>query len=183
MPLEKGKSPNAFKHNIKAEMHAGKPLKQSLAIAYAMKRKKMAMGGMVDNEEAKADEAQYGHVTDYAMVPLKDPDDAQYLSKSENPYLHGMAEKGEMSHGGLVDRIMKKHYSMGGVVSNEGEDEMDHLADGKPNEFDDLVLDDHLEGEQPMDSNEHGNAAEEEREKQMVAMIMKKHKDRNPRPA
>ena len=34
MPLEKGKSKAAFGHNVKAELAAGKPLKQSLAIAY-----------------------------------------------------------------------------------------------------------------------------------------------------
>ena len=39
MPLMHGKGPKAFEHNIKTEMHHDKPLKQSLAIAYAMKRK------------------------------------------------------------------------------------------------------------------------------------------------
>ena len=52
MPLMQGKSKNAFEHNIKTEMAAGKPQKQSLAIAYATKRhamkKKMAKGGMYD---------------------------------------------------------------------------------------------------------------------------------------
>jgi len=38
MPLIKSTSPKAFKENIKAEMKAGKPLKQSVAIAYAEKR-------------------------------------------------------------------------------------------------------------------------------------------------
>jgi len=38
MPLKKGKSEKAFKSNIKTEMEAGKPQKQSLAIAYSMKR-------------------------------------------------------------------------------------------------------------------------------------------------
>lgn len=49
MPLMKGKSEKAFKKNIKTEYEEGKPLKQSLAIAYAMKRKgkKMAKGGAV----------------------------------------------------------------------------------------------------------------------------------------
>lgn len=46
MPLMKKKSKAAFEHNIKAEMEAGKPQKQSLAIAYSVKRKaKKAMGG------------------------------------------------------------------------------------------------------------------------------------------
>ena len=35
MPLEKGKSQASFVHNVKAEIAAGKPQKQALAIAYA----------------------------------------------------------------------------------------------------------------------------------------------------
>jgi len=38
MPLIKSKSDKAFKKNIEAEMHAGKPQKQAVAIAYSMKR-------------------------------------------------------------------------------------------------------------------------------------------------
>lgn len=48
MPLIKGKSEKAFKQNVRTEMHHNKPLKQSLAIAYSMKRKaqhKKAQGG------------------------------------------------------------------------------------------------------------------------------------------
>lgn len=33
MPLRKGSSPKVIKQNIKAEMHAGKPQKQAVAIA------------------------------------------------------------------------------------------------------------------------------------------------------
>jgi len=35
MPLEHGKSKAAFSHNVKAEMAAGKPQKQAVAIAYS----------------------------------------------------------------------------------------------------------------------------------------------------
>jgi len=38
MPLKHSKSDKAFKENIKAEVKAGKPVKQSVAIAYAVKR-------------------------------------------------------------------------------------------------------------------------------------------------
>jgi hypothetical protein len=38
MPLIKSKSEKAFKHNIKAEVKAGKPVKQAVAIAYSEKR-------------------------------------------------------------------------------------------------------------------------------------------------
>ena len=49
MPLIKGKSQKAFVHNLKTEMEHGHPQKQSLAIAYAMKRKAQhkAKGGRV----------------------------------------------------------------------------------------------------------------------------------------
>jgi len=57
MPLSKGKSNRAFVHNVKAEMNAGKPQKQALAIAYATKRKakKMSMGGKVADEDTSED--------------------------------------------------------------------------------------------------------------------------------
>lgn len=38
MPLKKSTSPKAFKANVKTEMKHGKPQKQAVAIAYAMKR-------------------------------------------------------------------------------------------------------------------------------------------------
>ena len=38
MPLVKSKSPEAFRKNVKAEIAAGKPVKQAVAIAYSEKR-------------------------------------------------------------------------------------------------------------------------------------------------
>ena len=38
MPLKKSTSAKAFTSNIKAEIKAGKPQKQAVAIAYAVKR-------------------------------------------------------------------------------------------------------------------------------------------------
>lgn len=37
MPLKKSPTPKAFKENVKAEVKAGKPVKQALAIAFAVK--------------------------------------------------------------------------------------------------------------------------------------------------
>lgn len=39
MPLNKSKSKGAFQQNVKAEIAAGKPPKQAVAIAYSVKRK------------------------------------------------------------------------------------------------------------------------------------------------
>jgi hypothetical protein len=38
MPLKKSASKEAFRANVKAEVKAGKPIKQAVAIAYATKR-------------------------------------------------------------------------------------------------------------------------------------------------
>lgn len=38
MPLKHSKSEKAFSSNVKAEMKAGKPQKQAVAIAYQVKR-------------------------------------------------------------------------------------------------------------------------------------------------
>lgn len=38
MPLVKSTSKNAFRKNVKAEVTAGKPVKQAVAIAYNVKR-------------------------------------------------------------------------------------------------------------------------------------------------
>lgn len=39
MPLDKSGSKSAFGKNVKAEMAAGKPQKQAVAIAYSVQRK------------------------------------------------------------------------------------------------------------------------------------------------
>ncbi len=76
MPLTKSKSKAAFTHNLKAEISAGKPMKQSLAIAYATKRaaksKKYAQGGMVDDEVESIEE------------PAPMPTTEQFLSDEED---------------------------------------------------------------------------------------------------
>jgi hypothetical protein len=66
MPLIHGKSPASFEKNVKTEMHHDKPLKQSLAIAYAMKRKakkeKMAHGGYMADGGFVHEEEKSGYV-------------------------------------------------------------------------------------------------------------------------
>ncbi len=47
MPLEKSSSKPAFVSNLKAELAAGKPKDQALAIAYSVKRRARAEGGPV----------------------------------------------------------------------------------------------------------------------------------------
>jgi hypothetical protein len=71
MPLIKSKSDKAFKSNIKAEIAAGKPQKQAVAIAYSTKRAaKKARGGAVDPMNYDSDQDYY-----QAAGRLKDEDD------------------------------------------------------------------------------------------------------------
>jgi hypothetical protein len=44
MPLKKSPSKEAFRQNVKAEVKSGKPVKQAVAIAYAVKRGVMSKG-------------------------------------------------------------------------------------------------------------------------------------------
>ena len=71
MPLIKSKSDKAFKSNIKAEIAAGKPQKQAVAIAYSTKRAaKKATGGSMDPMDYDSDQDYY-----QAIGRLKDEDD------------------------------------------------------------------------------------------------------------
>ena len=159
MPLITGKSKESFGKNVETEMNAGKPQKQSLAIAYSMKRKaqqKMAMGGALES------------------------------GYSELPTEHELMNHAGNS---LVDRIMAKRQNMmaeGGVVADEGE--ADEPADHEANDFDYLStgdLDDSTTNSGSADGDQLGNSQEDEDQRDMVARIMKSRslKDRMPRPA
>ena len=54
MPLEKGSSKAAFSHNVKAEVAAGKPQKQAVAIAYAQRGRDCSAGYVVPGADRRA---------------------------------------------------------------------------------------------------------------------------------
>jgi len=45
VPLKKSTSKTSFRKNVKAEIEAGKPVKQAVAIAYSVKRKAASKKG------------------------------------------------------------------------------------------------------------------------------------------
>lgn len=103
MPLMQGKSKAAFGHNVGAEMNAGKPQNQALAIAYSVKRKnakKMNEGGMVENEKLHPDHEPYAEgivqkffsdKMGYSDGGISEPDDAsedmEMMSESGDDFL------------------------------------------------------------------------------------------------
>ncbi len=97
MPLIHGKSKNAFEKNLKTEIHEGKPLKQSLAIAYSLKRKaqrqKMADGGPVSSPS-----------------PSPTPHDPWQITNTQTP-------ESNASNSKLL--ATRKKYANGGFVAEE----------------------------------------------------------------
>lgn len=86
MPLMKGRSKKAFSHNVEAEMHAGKPQDQSLAIAYSVKRKskkKMNSGGAVQSGSPDMNYAEGGSVkSEKRPMPDDRHNDAKMVSRN-----------------------------------------------------------------------------------------------------
>ena len=127
MPLIKGRNPKAFKENVETEMHAGKPQKQALAIAYSVKRKspkkKMAEGGPVSAKtekrpmpETKANDAQ-----DIAQNSTKKP--LHEANWTDQPTL-SQARKGPKTTAIKHPRMVPSS-----AFSTRLRDEEDHLED------------------------------------------------------
>lgn len=185
MPLIEGKSPKSFSHNVRAEMHSDKPLKQSLAIAYAMKRK-------AQKRDRKEDDDNYA---DGGMVDLQRVEESDYPERgpdvcpdceSGHCSMHGADM---MEHGGdVVDRIMHKgmkKMSEGGRVANDDfGPEQEDMIGFKENEFDDLPLRDDLEQHYTgaNSGDELDNEEQEEDRHDIVGRIMRSlgKKDRMP---
>lgn len=86
--------------NIKTEMHAGKPQKQAVAIAYSLARKAAhkARGGRIREEEEPEEYDEGDGVDETGMESLEhdsdpDEDDDDLVFSREVPH---MAEGGEM---------------------------------------------------------------------------------------
>lgn len=126
---------------------------------------KMADGGMIEDDEMESG---------YESEP-EEHDESNEEAKSDDS---------------IVDRIMSKRqmYAEGGVVADEGEDELSHMADSADNDFDYLAtgdLDDSSSNSGSSDGDELGNHQEEEDRKDIVARIMRQRsmKQHNPKPA
>ena len=61
MPLIKGKSKQAFAHNVKTEIAAGRPPKQSVAIAYSEKREAQKDKKSSHHSSHSAERSQHYH--------------------------------------------------------------------------------------------------------------------------
>lgn len=191
MPLIKGKSEKSFKKNVETEMHARKPQKQALAIAYSLKRKakKMMAGGDCYAEGGQITDNYQSSCTADCNDPCMVHPQAEYM-ESEYDKSHpmksdhtAMKEDEEMSpdHEDMVSRVMR--MSKGGKVANSDMP----TADFMPNEFDDLHMRDDLESSYTGDDSgdELSDAREDHDRADIISKVMKsrRKKDRLPSPA
>jgi hypothetical protein len=132
MPLIKSKSKKAFSKNVEAEMSAGKPQPQALAIAYSVKRKapkKMAEGGVISAKSEKRPMPDDRH-DDAAMVSRNSGDKAP--AKGDNARQDNISSQSKS-----VKRIQPmKHPKMAAspIIKARRMDEMDQAQDeSRPN--------------------------------------------------
>lgn len=124
MPLMHGGSKQAFQSNIKAEMGAGKPQKQALAIAYSMKKraKKMNKGGEVtDGAQPSAAHGSADAIARLEAIRMKAmqtaSEDNAWQDEMEHPEVEAQMDAKKESFegfadGGMVDDVNEKMHPM-----------------------------------------------------------------------
>lgn len=161
MPLEKGKSQKAFEHNVKTEMHHDKPLKQSLAIAYAMKRKAqhkaeggdasmgdmhMCRGGGCEHPSHKMGMAEGGYASDAHAAAMSKRERAIHAFKGGMLTKDGYQHEEDEVDGGNAHPMAEEHVEhpeshdsmvSHDVMNQEGEED-EGAGDG--NEMDPVVM-------------------------------------------
>lgn len=105
MPLIHSKSKKAFQKNVEAEIEAGKPQDQSLAIAYSIKRKKkkMAEGGILDTVVKSFTEDPYDNA-----VKSPDAKKRELDPNKTKQFVKGFDEDAKYAQGGMVTEASMK---------------------------------------------------------------------------
>jgi hypothetical protein len=144
MPLFKSKSKKAFQHNLKEELHAGKPEKQSLAIAYAMKKrgKKMAGGGGYFAEGGMTDAGYQSTCDEHCTSPCAVHEQAEYNPEHEgDDHKHNsmalseddrdLNEHGDVEEGpqGSASRMLSKSRDLMAPEASSEEQDDSHEED------------------------------------------------------
>lgn len=197
MPLIQSGSKKAMSKNIEREMHAGKPQKQSIAIAYAVKRKNKAHGGDIGNHKMHPYaeggmvenlispeaivKAVMGHMASQ-KPPMEEHDSDMEAESHRNiePREHAAPDAEDtpehmMAKGGRVgeaepssDGMDEAHADrMEGDQSNFLSDEEDMETPFHSTKSDEEELDEHDMGAHPSLDNEIGDPAEESEERKL----------------
>lgn len=190
MPLIKSKSKKAFSKNVEAEMHAGKPQKQALAIAYNTQRaagkKKMAFGGKAESDRAPFPSSDNAMASSSMVSPKEDAQNHQFAREAlQHQHSEECYAEGGMvcKYGTVADMIRRTRMAMGGRVEDDHEspfgeafDEMNEsMANGQLYDGDDIEP-------QPEDSNEEGDEREKNRADKHSKSLFSKIKLKKAQP-
>jgi hypothetical protein len=103
MPLTKSKSKKAFEHNIKAEIAAGKPQKQAVAIAYATKRAaKKAVGGRMSEDPRHYDSKQQYEEAKFSNRKYRFPANEHDVDENDAAAMRAVANKPRPEYQGMT---------------------------------------------------------------------------------
>lgn len=137
MPLIKSKSKKAMSKNIEAEMDAGKPQKQAVAIAYSIARRarkrKMAQGGLVHPEDEK-DLMESKISEHFPTYDTRQQEDPEGYDSTQDPVEEPKKNKPNISFedASLQERMVKR--------PSDKQDRSNVLFDGKAERIDPLKL-------------------------------------------
>jgi hypothetical protein len=142
MPLFKGSSNKIMSKNIKTEMNAGKPQKQSIAIAYSMagrNKKKMSKGGSISllgEDHEHNDECMAAGGSCYAEGGLvnEDQNGKEILNENRSTHAvdHSWDERDEDASKLASDSMSEPSSKDSGIELTERDDERDLLASSRP---------------------------------------------------
>lgn len=133
MPLKSGNSHSVVSSNIKELVKSGRPVKQSIAIALANKRKfkKMAEGGLVNDDfdmEGTPDAIDVGDEDSYkSSMPSAAAEKPEFMEEEGKEHRSiveinedGDYEPEEVANPREMMEAMSRHFAMGGEASYEG---------------------------------------------------------------
>ena len=176
MPLSSGKSEKVFSQNVSTEMHHGKPQKQALAIAYAMKRRaqhkagggEMCAHGKMMCHMCHGGEYAYGGK---ASEKYESPDEmgVHKSTMPEGKYFRGISKAGEQYQDSREDEghhrikgleeVKAQHRQKLGEIKQLSHKDRSNFSEGGAVHEDDRMLNQHGEHEVgargTFDDNEH----------------------------
>lgn len=155
MPLIKSKSKQAFEHNLKAEMKAGKPQDQSLAIAYAMKKKapkKMAQGGLIKEQNEKTEKLPMPELELEDRAEIAELPKAKPMLAAGGRVISPLAAPSMVKSSAFKARLLDKHGNP--IEEIPPQDETEHIGfDDEHAEHSDMMAEGG-EVEEPQDEHE-----------------------------
>lgn len=111
MPLIHSKKPAAFSKNVSTEMHAGKPQKQAVAIAYSVKAKAEHRKHLDEGGETAANEKEPHEVSAESHEPEGEKDEGEIDDMIGHEFMDALHSKDHKRIMGAIEATVLRHLS------------------------------------------------------------------------